>query len=1346
MAQAAVKDTTGYVNYVYNISARGTTEVASQLLGLSGMATNILGQLAFQTSSYLSTTEGALLSMGVIATAGFTKATQQAMEFDQALSTVGAISGKTRDEVSSLGDDAMAMSNKFGVAVSEMTQGMESLARAGVSQNNMTAILEEAMGLSKLEGLTLDTAINDLISTTNLLDTQNLDLSSSEYADAVRYQNQKITATSEAAPINAQDIIHTLEHIGGYASSTNLDQDDLYAVIAQLGSKGTKSEMAGTSLRAFISAGQKDTAQRALDRIGLSVKDLWKNDDTIMSISDMKDVLDEAMESRGYTQQEKLEFYSDFAGYKQANQIMKIDTSSVREFKEKIDHSWNMGQKINQVIGTAETHVQGLVQAGTNLLTKVGEPFLPIISTIAWTLRTGIDIINAIPGSNLIIAGGLILASVKAISTIFNKIVPQIVAAKGNIGSMGGFFGTIKKDLKESYTIIKNINNTDWIQKKSHSIESNRVTDNDRIEYWQKRTGKDLYGMTDVYRLEKFHGFKTDDRRYKEHIRNQKYTRNERQEASNPPKENTKDNKIESQLDKIISIIQNLEDPNQAYNIGSLIPVINNTLTYINGSLAQINKKLQSFKDGNISGKTKIDFSDIKNHTFKVEITNATRIIPVHDVGSVAWGQQRKADREVRDFTTRGKVVVQDNLTHRGQKVKGFGNYRTKTLNLDTKYFDDAKYHELGHVLFSDDNRNRRSDKIKISKSDNKILNKSNLVASKHYKTLGNIVNEYEADLFAVGLARKRGETVSKKRLERMNLAKQVLDNHKVFDDVREEYIDAMINAVLIEDEEIQKQLNNTINEYERKKVQTAKNKSNRRKKPTLEEQKTQILKDKQSREETKIKHKAKYDANKINDVDFFTDVRGPIKDGDFASYYLTSEDISNFIDALDIDFGFDLNTTEGQKAQKLMLNQFKQVAEANIFANKNNITGGSKKSLLQKIDKELTDYMDVFRNTGAASLVMMDTDATVYSEEDLKSKLAVPSYMLPFSNYDVTKNTVRQKTANELKNVLEYGANPLLHSIKKTKVANYESLEMDFINQIAKEDEEIKRGLEQYNKEQKYSYEVGVGANKRGVLATGKAAREHLYARALNTKISKNIDIEEPTLFNEPKLMMGGINLNVSQLKSLNSAIKHTYEKQLGGNFEELKEGLEQTKAENIVLHNLDLALQVNDDEKRKKFIEDVYGRISGEKGLEKKRKKAKKHKFNRRTGLDYSDFTLDELHAIAYTSGVNITELQNRMVGKNNPQSAWSKPSEVAEAISEQHKIKLGIARKFHTNKIANYFLNNLTTEAQQQFLKEMGINQEDPVLGLVEYLTAQTKAKNKDGTYEKDADGNIIMHRKY
>ena len=499
-AQGSVTNTTGYVNYVYNISSRGTAQVASQLLGLSGIAGNILGQIAFQTSSYLNSTEGALLSLGVVASAGLTKATQFAMKFNQEMETVHAISGKT---VTSLASDAMEMSNKFGVALDDMTKGLESLARAGVSTGNMTAILEQAMGLSKLEGLTLEQSINDLISTTNLLDTTNLDLNSPEYAEAVKYQAQKITATSEAAPINATNIIHTLEHVGGYASSTHIDQDDLYAVIAQLGSKGTKGDMAGTSLRAFISAGQKDTAQRALKRIGLEVSDLWKDDSTIMSISDMKDVLDEAMEARGYTQQEKLEFYSDFAGYKQANQIMKIDTTSVREFKEKIDHSWSMSKKMETVLNTAQTNLQSLMQTGINFLTKVGEPLLLIVSPIAKVIKTAIDVVDAIPFSNWVVAGGLLLVSIKSISTIFNKLGPQLLSHMDFSLNIKNIWSDTKKELKETYDIIQNISNNQILRKKSLEIEANRIVDDDKIEYFREVLGYDVQNTVDVSRLEK---------------------------------------------------------------------------------------------------------------------------------------------------------------------------------------------------------------------------------------------------------------------------------------------------------------------------------------------------------------------------------------------------------------------------------------------------------------------------------------------------------------------------------------------------------------------------------------------------------------------------------------------------------------------------------------------------------------------------------------------------------------------------------------------------------------------------------------------------------------------------
>ena len=498
-SQGSVTNTTGYVNYVYNISSRGTAQVASQLMGLSGIAGNILGQLAFQTSSYLSTAEGSLLTLGTVASAGLSKATQFAMKFNQEMETVHAISGKS---VTQLSEDAMEMSNKYGVALDSMTKGLEALARAGVSTGNMTNILDQAMGLSKLEGLPLEKSINALISTTNLLDTSNLDLESPEYAEAVKYQTQKITATSEAAPINAQDIIHTLEHVGGYASSTKLDQDDLYAVIAQLGSKGTKSEMAGTSLRAFLAAGQKDTAQRALKRIGLNVKDLWKDDETIMSISDMKDVLDEAMEARGYTQQEKLEFYSDFTGYKQANQIMKIDTTSVREFKDKIDRSWDTSKKMETVLNTAQTHLQSLMQTGVNFLTKVGEPFLPIVSVISKTLKTMIDIVDAIPFSNWIVALGLTLVSVKAISTIMNKVLPSLLAHENSIFSIKNLWEDTRESVQETFDIISNAGNFKHLRLIEVYNETQRVTDEDKIEYWRNERGMPVQNMNDVRMLE----------------------------------------------------------------------------------------------------------------------------------------------------------------------------------------------------------------------------------------------------------------------------------------------------------------------------------------------------------------------------------------------------------------------------------------------------------------------------------------------------------------------------------------------------------------------------------------------------------------------------------------------------------------------------------------------------------------------------------------------------------------------------------------------------------------------------------------------------------------------------
>ena len=621
--QTSIGNTTGYVNYVYNLQAKGTAQVTSQIMGMSGLVGSTLGQLAFQTSAYLSEAESVAMSFGMVATAGLYKATKQAMKFDYAMQGVQAIAGQ--NNIGNLGEQAMAMSNKFGVAVDQMIEGLESLARAGVSPANMQGILEQAMGLSKLEAIDLNTAINDLISTTNLLDTQGLDLESPEYVEAVKYQNQKITATSEAAPINAQDIIHTLEHVGGYASSTNLDQDDLYAVIAQLGSKGTKSEIAGTSLRAFLAAGQKDTAQRALDRIGLKVSDLWKNDEQILSISDMKDVLDEAMEAKGYTKQEKLEFYSDFAGYKQANQIMKIDTKSVREFKEKIDRSWDVGKKVETVLQTTEAHLQSILQMGTNMLTTVGEPIMKVANVALVPLKMIMGafdfIVSKVPGMKWVAAGTLMMVALKGISTVFNKVVPSLGLMVLNFGNVSSYAKDTRDALAESAKIIHTLSGGSSNREAIVDIERDRIlsriSNEDYLNYFVKhnkinKKGKSRKELDDIvfYQKSKM-DFDAQKKMEEEIIRDKTKRFNENNQLYSEPEEKKKSNaEIQEERNNILSHLiggvsqlknsfenytkQHTEEKKANSDGQDKIDTLSKEVININSSLSDISKNMQN--------------------------------------------------------------------------------------------------------------------------------------------------------------------------------------------------------------------------------------------------------------------------------------------------------------------------------------------------------------------------------------------------------------------------------------------------------------------------------------------------------------------------------------------------------------------------------------------------------------------------------------------------------------------------------------------------------------------------------------------------------------------------------
>ena len=154
-------------------------------------------------------------------------------------------------------------------------------------------------------------------------------MNSSDYVTQVQTMNTKLLTTSQVAPIDVKDVMESLQYSGGAAAASHMDTDNLLATISAMGARGTKGSLAGTALRNFMTRDVTSTAKNALKSIGLSSDDLWEaGGDKMRNISDLKEMIDTQMNSRGMSTQEQIAFWSKFAGQKIANQLVKIQASS----------------------------------------------------------------------------------------------------------------------------------------------------------------------------------------------------------------------------------------------------------------------------------------------------------------------------------------------------------------------------------------------------------------------------------------------------------------------------------------------------------------------------------------------------------------------------------------------------------------------------------------------------------------------------------------------------------------------------------------------------------------------------------------------------------------------------------------------------------------------------------------------------------------------------------------------------------------------------------------------------------------------------------------------------------
>lgn len=374
-----------------NIMPGLMTGISTLTAGLASINTQ------FQAITRTTTQEFNLMT-SLIGTAGvvltqFTKGAMEAYgEFEQGMKIVQAVSNQTIQGIEELTQKANEFSVQYRMDIDQITEGLQTLGRAGLNTATEQAeVLEAGLQTAKLEGRELNSVLQELIQNTALLGGN---LKSDDFGEQSEYVNDLLVATSMTAPINTHDISETLKYSGGIAAAAgaNIESDegkqiltDYMGAIAAFAQKGVTGSIAGTALRAFFNkpATQDSSVVDALASIGLKPEYLWQDGGEKMKpVSQQIALIKGQMEELNLSTMDQLQIWSKIVGGKMGQQMMKLEADDIKSLTNDIKSANSASKLANQSMQTYQASLKEAGEAGQVIYRNIGEKFATVAAPI----------------------------------------------------------------------------------------------------------------------------------------------------------------------------------------------------------------------------------------------------------------------------------------------------------------------------------------------------------------------------------------------------------------------------------------------------------------------------------------------------------------------------------------------------------------------------------------------------------------------------------------------------------------------------------------------------------------------------------------------------------------------------------------------------------------------------------------------------------------------------------------------------------------------------------------------------------------------------------------------------
>jgi len=348
-----------------------------------------------------------------------------AVDFDDSMRKVKAVSGATGEEFQQLTDMARELGATTAFSATDAAEGMQYLAMAGFNVNEILAATDDMLSLASAGAIDLGTAA-DIAS--NVL--TGFGLQASE-AGRVADVLAKTAATSNT---DITQLGEAMSYIAPLAASMGMSMEETAAIIGKLSDAGIQGSRAGTALRGAISrlADPSSEVAEILDRYNLTLQDV---DTSTRSFTDILETLSKA----GLSTSDAMAMFGQEAGPGMLA-LLSVGTDAIREQTTALQSAEGAAAKMaEEMEGGPGGALRNLQSALEEVMITFGDILAKGLLPLVDAFTAFANIVSKVPTPILevIVAIAAVAAAVGPILVVVGTLISSVGSIMGLLGGAG---------------------------------------------------------------------------------------------------------------------------------------------------------------------------------------------------------------------------------------------------------------------------------------------------------------------------------------------------------------------------------------------------------------------------------------------------------------------------------------------------------------------------------------------------------------------------------------------------------------------------------------------------------------------------------------------------------------------------------------------------------------------------------------------------------------------------------------------------------------------------------------------------------------------------------------------